>query len=161
MNDYSYWVVLERTSRMWRSDRAHRVKWRHSNLWSHYDIYVVWQRGVLREWIGKDLSRYSNKIESFGLRKCPLSYCIRKWCYNSKHFSELAPHHGEKTAGIDMVWRNYVAVCHPVYLRESLRTSGGDVRDRCSMSRTLILRLHDTAGCQTGCQTGLTTGCIV
>jgi len=29
---------------------------------------------------------------------------------NSKHFSQFAPHHGEKTAGIDMVWRNYVTV---------------------------------------------------
>jgi len=26
------------------------------------------------------------------------------------YFSELVPHHGGKTAGIDMVWRNYVTV---------------------------------------------------
>jgi len=35
---------------------------------------------------------------------------LRKWCHSSTHFSELAPHHGGKTAGIDMVWRNYVTV---------------------------------------------------
>jgi len=27
----------------------HRVKWRHSNLWSHYDLYVFGQLGVLCE----------------------------------------------------------------------------------------------------------------
>jgi len=27
----------------------HRVKWRHSNLWSHYDLYVLGQHGVLCE----------------------------------------------------------------------------------------------------------------
>jgi len=27
-----------------------------------------------------------------------------------KHFSELAPHHGGKTAGIDMAWINYITV---------------------------------------------------
>jgi len=35
---------------------------------------------------------------------------LSKWCHNNKHFSELASHHGGKTAGIDMVWRNYVTV---------------------------------------------------
>jgi len=27
----------------------HRVKWRHSTLWSHYDLYVMRQHGVLCE----------------------------------------------------------------------------------------------------------------
>jgi len=27
----------------------HRVKWRHSNLWLQYDLYVVGQHGVLRQ----------------------------------------------------------------------------------------------------------------
>ena len=35
---------------------------------------------------------------------------LRKWCHNNKHFSDLAPRHGGKTAEIDMVWRNYVTV---------------------------------------------------
>jgi len=29
--------------------RIHRVKWRHSYLWSHYDLYAVGQDGVLCE----------------------------------------------------------------------------------------------------------------
>jgi len=39
-----------------------------------------------------------------------ITILLRKWCHNNKHFSELASHHGEKIAGIDMVWRNYVTV---------------------------------------------------
>jgi len=35
---------------------------------------------------------------------------LRKWCHNNKHFSEFAPHHGGKTAGVDMAWRNYVTI---------------------------------------------------
>ena len=35
---------------------------------------------------------------------------LRQWCHSNKHFSKLAPHHGGKTAGIDMVWRNCVTV---------------------------------------------------
>jgi len=62
---------------------------------------------------GEDLSRYSNKTESVALIKkmfiLSVSY-IRKRCHNNKHFSELASHHGGKTAGIHMVWRNYVTL---------------------------------------------------
>ena len=61
-----------------------------------------------------DLSRYSNKIEPISLRKRPHYHCltIRKWRHDSKRSSELAPHHGGKTAGtgIDVAWRNYVTV---------------------------------------------------
>jgi len=28
---------------------VHRMKWRHSNLWLYYDLYVVRQHGVLCE----------------------------------------------------------------------------------------------------------------
>ena len=28
--------------------RVHRLLWRHSNLWSQYDLYVVGQHGILR-----------------------------------------------------------------------------------------------------------------
>jgi len=58
---------------------------------------------------GEDLSRYSNNIESVRLRKCPRYHYLTKndvtylLTYNNKHFSELAPHHGGKTAGIDML----------------------------------------------------------
>jgi len=36
--------------------------------------------------------------------------CLWKWCHNNKHLAQLAPQRGGKTAGIDMTWRNYVAV---------------------------------------------------
>jgi len=50
---------------------------------------------------GEDLSRYSNKMESAGLRKCPYYHHLtKKVMSHNKHFSELAPHHGSKTAGI-------------------------------------------------------------
>jgi len=55
---------------------------------------------------GEDLSRYSNKTESAGLRKCPYYHYITKKMmprHSSKHFSDLTPHHGGKTAGIDVV----------------------------------------------------------
>jgi len=40
----------------------------------------------------EDWSRYSNEIESVGLRKCPYYHCliIRKWYHNNIHFSQLA-----------------------------------------------------------------------
>jgi len=50
------------------------VNWRHRNLWSQYDLYAVGQHGVLCE----DLSHYSNKIESVGLRKRPYCYYFTK-----------------------------------------------------------------------------------
>ena len=39
-----------------------------------------------------------------------ITILLRKWCHNNEHFSELAPHHGGKTADMDMVWRNHVTV---------------------------------------------------
>ena len=53
----------------------------------------------------EDLSRYSNEIESVGFRKHPyLTKCYR-------HYQSLIDkRHGGKTAGIDMVLRNYVTV---------------------------------------------------
>ena len=35
---------------------------------------------------------------------------LRKWYASKKHFAELDLQHGWKTAGIDMIWRNYVTV---------------------------------------------------
>jgi len=80
------------------------------------------------------LLRYSNKIQSVGLSKCPFYHYITKTPFtrynrflnrfdnrfdnmlyrvngayesdvsrNNKHFAKLAPQHGEKTAGIDVV----------------------------------------------------------
>jgi len=46
---------------------------------------------------GEDLSRCSNNIEPIGLRRRPFYY------ESDVTVTELAPHHGGKTAGIDMV----------------------------------------------------------
>ena len=53
---------------------------------------------------------------------CVIIILLRKWCHNNKHFSELDSHRGGKTAGIDMVWRNYVTVTlcsHVIYVWSS------------------------------------------
>jgi len=51
---------------------------------------------------------------------------LRKLCHNFKHFSELAPHHTGKTAGIDMIRRNYVGVsCEPGKLSEPIEIPFG------------------------------------
>jgi len=42
-------------------------------LWSQYDLYVVGNTAYCMKVTGEDLSRYSNTIESVGLRKC--LYC--------------------------------------------------------------------------------------
>jgi len=40
-------------------------------------FYVAGQHG------GEDLSRYLNKAESLGLRKCPyFTISLRKWCHS-------------------------------------------------------------------------------
>jgi len=40
---------------------------------------------------GEDLSRYSDKIESVGLRKCTYYHRLtKKLCRSNKHFAELA-----------------------------------------------------------------------
>ena len=89
---------------------------------------------------GEDLSRYSNKTESVGLRQCPCYHYLtkkNKWCHNSKHFSELAPHHGVKTADIDMVWRK-LRHCHPIYRFMPLftvRIGPAAIRVRCIVGR--------------------------
>jgi len=78
-------VVLQRTdtwaTRAVRSDATLAIYTQGevtSQLWSHYDFYVVEKHGVL--WWRFE-SRYSNKIESIGLRKRPhyQSYIFSVW----------------------------------------------------------------------------------
>jgi len=67
------------------------------------------------------MSRYSNKIESVGLRKCPYYRCLIEKLTSRirKHFAELAPQNGGK----GLIWRNYVTVtlCHPWWTISSLQ----------------------------------------
>jgi len=90
----------------------HRVKWRHSNLWSQYDLYAVGNTAYCVRFSGGDLSRYSNKIESDGLRKCPYYRCLtlKMMSRITNIFQNLLHNMAGKTAGMDMVWRNYVTV---------------------------------------------------
>jgi len=45
---------------------------------SHYDFYVVSDTAYCMKLSGEDLSLYSNKIESAGLRKCPYYHQLTK-----------------------------------------------------------------------------------
>jgi len=62
--DRTRWSAYPRNASM------HRVKWRHSNLWSRYDLHVVRNDvvGYGAKLTGENLSHYLNKIESIGLR---------------------------------------------------------------------------------------------
>ena len=67
----------------------------------------IGKRGALPE----GLSYCSNNIEFFCVRK--FSYDInllRKQYHSSKHFLELTPHYGVKTAGKGIESRNYVSI---------------------------------------------------
>jgi len=89
----------------------HSVRWRHSNLQSHYDLYVVEQRGVLCEvkwWRFIALFEKLNQLVQENVRI--ITILLRKWCDSNIHLWELAPHSGGKTAGTDTLWRNYVTV---------------------------------------------------
>ena len=64
----------------------------------HITISVLWgNTEYCVKLSGEDLLRYSNKIESVGLRKCPYYHYLTKkvmlQIYNNKHFA-VAPHHG-------------------------------------------------------------------
>jgi len=76
---------------------------------------------------GDSLSSYSNNIEPVGLRQC-LAYRIVLSDATITHFSELAPHHGGKTACIDMVLRNYVTV--NLYIMSNFISSPSDRKRR-------------------------------
>jgi len=96
----------------WKIWNVRRLKWRYSNLWS-----MLWgNKAYCAKLSGEDLSRYSNKIESFGLRKCPCDHCLiwRQWCHNNKHFPRrlyaVLPHN------IEIVMRPQVTVILLTYL---------------------------------------------
>jgi len=66
-----------------RTSLSPMVKWRHSNVWSHYDLRSLCYGATRRTvWSGEDrnlpMSCYSDKIETFGLRKCPCYQYLTK-----------------------------------------------------------------------------------
>jgi len=61
-------IVVGRISHRTTISIIHRVKWRHSNLWSQYDLYVVGNTTYCVKLSGEDFSLYADKIESVGLR---------------------------------------------------------------------------------------------
>jgi len=109
----------------------------HNNLWGN-TLYCV-------KLSGEDLSRYSNEIESVGLRKCPhYHYFIkRKWCHSNKRFSELSPLHimAEKW----LAWRNDVTVtlCTRLFACQRHFSERGLTRSRSlyAIARPSICRL--------------------
>jgi len=76
----------------------HRVKWRHSNLWSRFDLYVVGQRGILWKLSGRFVALFSNKTEPAGLRKRPYYQKCPYYQVMSQEqtFLGACPHHGGK-----------------------------------------------------------------
>ena len=77
--------------------RIHRVKWCHISVVAIRSPFCGATPSYCARLSGEDLSRYSNKIESVGLRKCPYyRYHTKKWCQNNKHFAELASQNGGK-----------------------------------------------------------------
>jgi len=79
----------------------------------NYDIYVVGQHCVLCEVkYGEDLSRYSNKIESDALRKCP--YC--HYLTQKKNISQSLPPSWRENS-----WHRYgmkkLRHCHPICIK--------------------------------------------
>jgi len=89
----------------------HRVKWRHSNLCWQSDVCCGAMRHAVWSLIVKICCVIQIKLNPLVKKNVPVvTDLLRKWCHNSIHFSELAPHHGGKTAGRDMVWRNYVTI---------------------------------------------------
>jgi len=57
---------------------VHRVKRRHSNFRSHYNLYVGGNTAHCVKLSGEDLSRSSNKIEAVGSRNCPYYHYLAK-----------------------------------------------------------------------------------
>jgi len=105
----------------------HWVKWCHRvgctngvTIRSPFCGYNTTQWAELK---GKDLSCYSNKIESFGLRKCPYDLRLTNKAYlnaitvtNISTFLRVLPTRWQqKSTGIDM--ERLLCHCHPVYTR--------------------------------------------
>jgi len=81
----------------------HRVKWHHISVVTPRSPFC----GAIRRTVVQ-LLRYSNNTEPVGLRKCPYHYYITKKVISQyQSFSTACPTKWRKTAGIDMIWRNY------------------------------------------------------
>jgi len=87
--DYLYSVPARLTSVtvLLSNTGIHRVKWRHSSLWSHkLTISMLWGNTAAYcvKLSGEHLSRYSNKTESVGFLNVPIiTILVRKRCHNN------------------------------------------------------------------------------
>ena len=81
-------------------------------LWSQYDRHFVGQhRRTVRSLVVKIRRIIRMKLNQLVYENVRIiAILLRKWCPNKKRFAELDLQHGGKTAGIDMIWRNYVTV---------------------------------------------------
>ena len=75
-----------------------RVRVKGANLW------LIWDDWKLKWW-----GEWSS-CNAIGREQIFTELYWTACFQNNKRFSELAPHRGGKTAGIDVVWRNYVTV---------------------------------------------------
>jgi len=100
--DYTVWACARHHRRLIDTDTLH-IGWSDViHLWSQCDRHLVGQHVVLRVVkYGEDLSRYSNNIESVGLRKCPYyRYLIEKVTSTNVRTTNISqslpPQNGEK-----------------------------------------------------------------
>jgi len=66
---------------------------------------------------------------------------LRKWCPSKKRYAELDLQHGGKTAGIDMIWRNYATVTLCIHNGDSDVISSY-IYARHDVAKCLILMHH-------------------
>ena len=78
----------------------------------HHTISMLWgNTAYCVKLSGKDMSRYSKKIESAGLRKCAYRhYLSRKVMSQQQTFLRACPPLWQRTAGTDMVGTNCITV---------------------------------------------------
>jgi len=84
-------------------------------MWSHYYLYVVGNTAYSVKLHGVDLSRYTNKIESVDVRKCPYHYVTKKVMSQYQTFLKACP-----TSWTENSWHRYgikkLSHCHPMYI---------------------------------------------
>jgi len=90
----------------------HRVKWRHISVVAVRSPFC----GATPSYCVTSLNWWRCRVIRLKLHQLVYenvrisAILLRKWCLNKKCFAELALQNGGKTAGIDMIWRNYVTV---------------------------------------------------
>jgi len=119
LSAFSYVINVQQFGQFlrFRNSSARCLEWNDvTYLWSQNDP-ISWGNTVVLcivKW-------WRCVAESAGLRNVHIiAILLRKWCQNNKHFAELVPQNGGKTAGINMIWRIYVTVTLCICLSNKL-----------------------------------------